>query len=228
MGLAPQPQSPLARLLAESPRTYVLGVSLISNRFFTKSRVEGYLRRYDDRPFVLLLADSLEAINYRYIRGFSTREAIERARHSGETYLQGFQKLVPRYPNLLPVLTSSVETLSGFHDVRCAVARYFRHDAAFRRDIREEVVENLGPRGKHLLSHSHDPRIESYLLGEVAITLFLYRLAGGNRVTQLSPRATSILAHMPAYANLLEQVGVDPRAYEYRWIGEEDEYRAAA
>ena len=215
------------RLLSENPSSYFMGVSLSSTQFFSKKTVRKYLEHYEavNTPFVLLVADSLEAINYQYLRGASVSKANVAARSIGQTYLSGYSKLTQEFPKFRAVSTSAIERRAEFHKVSRLVMQEFRRNMTFRREVQAEVIRNLGSRGNDRLARIPigRPRIEGYVLGEIAHSLFLYSRADrGTRIMQVSRNRDSILNRSYVLAELFHRLGIEPFSHDYLFWNPED------
>jgi len=215
-----------AAAIRAAGRGFFLGVSLMSNRKFSKSYVRSCASSLAPVPFVLLIADSLEAINHRLLRGMSDADASEKALAVGANYLRGFLKIRATNPSFYPLLASKVEDERGYSEIRDSVIDQFAASRIFRAEIRREVRHNLGQRSRLLIGNGHQMLLEEYVLREVALTLFLHSTLGPNLV-QLSPKRLSLLGRLSRFDELLARVGLSRAEVEYRWLGEEGE-RAAA
>jgi len=205
--------SPAQLSISMSDKSYFLGVSLMSNKFFSKRKLCEYLSLFDanKHPFLLLVADSLEAVNYECIRMLNRGEALRRSSINGENYLRGYSKLGCDYKRLIPVLTSSIEQQPDYHIFYESTLMCFRTDSHFRQAVRDTVMQNLGDRVAWLLSDnsSNSPTIERYVLGELSISLYLYFNFRNTQLTQIIPGGKGIFFRLREFKTLLNSVGLD-------------------
>jgi hypothetical protein len=205
---------------------YFLGVSLMSNRLFSKSFARELANSLAPAPLLLVLADSLEEVNNRLIRRMRSEDAWVKALDVGEIYFKGFNKVSATAPNFYPVRTSDIEGLEEYRDVLAAVEGEFISDRTFRTAVRCEVRDNLGVRARNLIGRGPSYRLEEYVLREIAVSLYLHAYFGGDLI-QLSVKRRSVMRNLSDYSRLLGRIGLAPKDLGYECIGEEGE-RAAA
>lgn len=209
--------------------SYFLGMSLMSNRRFSKRSVGGLADRLAPSPLILLIADSLEIYNYRGLRGCGRREARMRSKRAGLTYFVGFSRLAEQKRNLFPILTSELDSLDVVAAMRASTKAEYSENAEFRRAVQAEVIANLGNRVRHLLSHVRRPGpLECYVIHEIAIVLALQELVTKSALVQLSFSEHSILRDLDRQVSLLQRTGMTSHSLLYQVIESEPESGRAA
>lgn len=201
----------LRRVIENHDLMHFMGISLMSTPFFSKRTVRAYVDRFANggSPFILLVADSLEFFNLLFLKNMPPQEAAGRARRVALGYLRGYQRIRHTHPNVRVVLTSQVECSVGF--ARCATAAYREYltNTDFRSAVDRDVIQNLGDRVIPILNTGHTPGLQSYVIGEVAISLFMHSCAGPRvKVKQVSPRTTGVLPELGRFRPLLQAAGV--------------------
>ncbi|MEW8063338.1 MAG: hypothetical protein AB2776_19005 [Candidatus Thiodiazotropha endolucinida] len=188
--------------------SYFMGISLMSTRFFSKNVIWNYLQHFDadNRHFVILVADSLESHNYQHFYSLPIDEARHKSKSIGMNYLRGYEKVGRNFNKCRIVLTSDLEMDHRYALTRKKVVEFYSTSREFRNNVKFEVKKNLGAfiDGLPQMNPEHHPSdLERYVLGEIAITLYLHQISGAIELQQVSRNKQSILTELTQYEDLL-------------------------
>lgn len=206
--------------LRSSDRSYFVGVSVSKNRLFSKAALLEYEHKFccGKHPLIIVLGDSLEIVNYRHLNNLQFDQAIAKAKRVGRNYYRGYRKLHNANSNIIPVRTWHLDQHSLLRRMRRQVRDFYWHDIAFKDRVRNEVVRNVeSVTGKGALKNGPQITLEEYVLGEVAISLFIYAQAGQDRAIQLSPTRVSLLKELGDQQELLAWMGMVNYSCRYVW-----------
>jgi tRNA-dependent cyclodipeptide synthase len=211
---------------------HFLGISLMSNQFFSKRVIRSYARRFsgEDSRFLVVVADSLEAVNYRYINDLSPSEASRKALRVGKGYLAGVSRALLSFPHSRALSASSLESLGEYQSLLRDLRTFFISHSGFSSAIRKEVSANLGTRAESLLSG--DPTsisLEEYVLREIALSILIIRMWPNSLVTQVSRTGGLMATLAETHPDLLACAHLNPGRWQYMvWMPTEEDLVHAA
>lgn len=196
-----------------------MGVSLMSTNFFSKQTITRYAGKFGawNSPFALVVADSLEEINYRFLKGLPAHLARAKARTIGKSLVNGYSRLRAGCPGLFPVLSSKIEQEAEYIPFRDLVTDAFGADPLFRHEVQCELVSNIGSRAYQYMARESagKPLFEDYLVREIAISLFLCSYWRDKAVTQVSPSGNSLLRRLHSFESFRKAMNLDPHRLQY-------------
>lgn len=191
-----------------------MGVSFSKTRYFSKPVMARYVRwacaRFE--AFLLIVADHLEIHNLRVFRHLSSDDAKAHATETGGQLRHAYEHAVPEplRPRVTIRLASEILAEPACTEVLGFVGGMAEREAAFRADLRKAVVGSLVGklRVAGLKGESREAALDvlqNYILEELAIILYLTRLAPKRWAVSIfpyKPQAVILNLHAGPYANL--------------------------
>lgn len=182
---------------------YFLGISLISNGYFSKKRLEKFYQALTPKlnSFNIIIADSFEIWNYIYFKNLSYIKARNKALEVASQYKNGYLKLAKSLPNFSIHLSSELEKLSEFRRLTDILKISYKTNERFNSAVKSQVIENIGNK---LSANVVSDILANYLLEEIALTVSIYSGIFEENYIQVSPRKDKLLLNL--YNNIFPKV----------------------
>jgi len=206
--------------ISEAPKGhYFMGISPMSNVFFSKRTIKEYYDALGEKAlsFLAIIADSLEMWNYAYFKGLSLSEAKQKALSVGKQYQSSYLKLSKILPNFSVLLASKIETHEVIKQIYETLENFYTKNEHFRKAVKSQIVENIGPKLKCKDVNDVPDLLTNYILGEIAITVGIYSGICMEQRIQISPKIDKLVVGL--YSNILPELSyslsIKPSEFQY-------------
>lgn len=198
---------------------YFLGISLISNGYFSKDKILEFHKFIKDyaTSFKVLIADSLEIWNYVYFKKMSLSRAQSKSFEIGLQYKKGYEKLHSMIPNFSVELSSEIVNHDDIRNLISVLKEIYLFDDKFNQAVKSQVIKNLGSKIQTLKSCDVPDTLSNYLIEELAITCAMYSGLFSDKQIQISPKKDDLLVQLYSncFPNISKRIDLNYTDFHY-------------